>query len=602
MSRGAWILLGLALLLRVPFFFWDFHSNDLYRYVWEGQIQWQDANPYAVSPDTAPPALRGPKHDRINHPDLSTIYPPLAQYAFAAVAGLGGAEYAMRNVVVALDMLLCALLTLWLARRGLPPWWGALYLLHPLALLTAGSGHIDALMLLMLVGCCWSREAGRHRTAALFLAGAVLAKTVAVLALPWFLLRRPKETALVTLPAIALGYLPFLEADVLATLVRFGSEFAFNASLYRFLEWVVPGHGTLASAALLAVWVAVVTVSQPRVAPAFLMLFTGLLVLSPTVHVWYLSWLIVFLPRVGPRPWTWPVLTWSCTCLLVCVTYVTFYRGAPFSERWWITIVEYAVPAVVAVGVLVAYRPRAARVEQPRRGAPGSFGVVIPARGERENLEVLLPRWLDTPVEKIVVADTPTGDGTRELCRLDLRVRYLRVEERGYGAAVQAGLAKLRGEVDYAVICDADHADGPRQVEALLAPFRDRSVGLVCAARRRTKHLSAPQRLGNALACFLIALGWGRRFEDLGPFRALRVSMWPADALRDKSFGWNVEMNVRALERGMDVVEVELPAGERPFGENQISGTLRGVVGAGWGILTKLYVLREESCGRPSSS
>jgi hypothetical protein len=61
-------------------------------------------------------------------------------------------------------------------------------------------------------------------------------------------------------------------------------------------------------------------------------------------------------------------------------------------------------------------------------------------------------------------------------------------------------------------------------------------------------------------------------------------------------------MNVRALERGMRVVEVDLPAGERIHGQNKITGTLRGVVGAGWGILTKLYALREESCKPPSSS
>ncbi|MHC4452200.1 MAG: glycosyltransferase [Planctomycetota bacterium] len=227
---------------------------------------------------------------------------------------------------------------------------------------------------------------------------------------------------------------------------------------------------------------------------------------------------------------------------------------------------------------------------------------MIPCRGERDNLAELLPRWVDTPAQQIIVADTPTDDGTRALCRGELRVRYLPVRERGYGSAVQAGLAQLRGNVEIAVVCDADHAAGPRQVEALLAPFADKQVGLVCAARRRTKHLSWPQRFGNALACTLIAFGWGRRFEDLGPFRALRLPRWPTNALRDKGFGWNVEMNVRAIELGMDVVEVALPASERRHGENRISGTLRGVVGAGWGILSKLYTLREESCERPSSS
>ena len=202
----------------------------------------------------------------------------------------------------------------------------------------------------------------------------------------------------------------------------------------------------------------------------------------------------------------------------------------------------------------------------------------------------------------LIVADTPTDDGTERLCRGDLRITYLAVPQSGYGAAVRAGLAQLRARVDFAVVCDADHALGSRQVEALLAPFADARVGLVCGARVATPDLTRAQRFGNRLACVLIGFGWGRHFSDLGPFRAVRFSQWPRGAVRDYGYGWNVEMNVRALENGMEVVEVALPAGKRPHGENIITGTWRGVAGAGWGMLSKLYALREETCERPSSS
>ena len=405
------------------------------------------------------------------------------------------------------------------------------------------------------------------------------------------------------MPVVLLAYVPFLEADVFDTLVHFGSDFAFNASLYRVTDWLVPGYGAYVNLVLLLGWVGLVTVAQPRVDRALVLLMAGLLILSPTVHTWYLGWFLVLLPAVGPVRWTLPLIAWSFTALLTGVTYVEFYFfEGDFGENFGLTWLEYLIPLAVAVDCARRARIGRARVEPPGRGASGSFGVVIPARRERANLGVVLPRWLDTPAERIVVCDTPSGDGTDELCRMDLRVRYLPVHERGYGAAVSAGLEKLRGVVEYAVVCDADHPEGPRQVEALLAPFADKRVGLVCAARRRTRHLTPPQRFGNALACWLIALGWGRRFEDLGPFRALRLRRFPRGALRDKGFGWNVEMNVRALERGIECVEVDLPASERLHGENQISGTLRGVVGAGWGILTKLYALREESCAPRSSS
>ncbi|MHC4819938.1 MAG: glycosyltransferase, partial [Planctomycetota bacterium] len=204
--------------------------------------------------------------------------------------------------------------------------------------------------------------------------------------------------------------------------------------------------------------------------------------------------------------------------------------------------------------------------------------------GEAESLRTLLPRWLQTDAETIIVADTPTRDGTETLTLTSPRLVYLPVAQRGYGAAVRAGLAELAGDVDFAIVCDADHGRGPDQARALLAPFRDAGVGLVTAARVDAR-LSLPQRLGNGLAAFLIAVGWGRRFHDLGPFRALRLAAWPAGALTDAGFGWNVEMNVRAIELRLGVVEVGLPASQRAHGENRISGTFTGVVGAGYGIL-----------------
>ena len=81
--RTVWILLGAALLVRAALLFSPDFSNDLYRYVWEGRIQWEGVNPFAMAPDQAPPELRWTDHDQINHPDLPTIYPPLAQYFFA---------------------------------------------------------------------------------------------------------------------------------------------------------------------------------------------------------------------------------------------------------------------------------------------------------------------------------------------------------------------------------------------------------------------------------------------------------------------------------------------------------------------------------------
>jgi glycosyltransferase A (GT-A) superfamily protein (DUF2064 family) len=243
---------------------------------------------------------------------------------------------------------------------------------------------------------------------------------------------------------------------------------------------------------------------------------------------------------------------------------------------------------------------RAAAATGATGTAPGRFAVVIPCRGEAESLRTLVPAWLATPATRIVLADTPTGDGTEAVARTDARVVYRPVRRTGYGAAVQAGIAAVEsaGDADFVVVCDADHGRGPAQAAALLAPFADPGVGLVTAARIGTT-LPPAQRVGNRLASLLIGLGWGVRFHDLGPFRAVRLAAWRGWGVSDPGFGINVEMNVRAVERGWGVREVGLPGSERMHGENRISGTWAGVFGAGYGMLRRIHRLLAEA---PDSS
>ena len=337
------------------------------------------------------------------------------------------------------------------------------------------------------------------------------------------------------------------------------------------------------------------TATQPRMPAAAALLFCALLLLSPTVHYWYMTWILVPLCWPSGR-WAAPMLVWCASVVFSIITYRGLYLNGSFIENHGFTWIEYLIPAAVAAYLAWRHWPRRAPLAAPAMGFTGSYAVIVPCRGERRNLEELLPRWAATEATRIVVADTPTDDGTPELCERFERVTYLSVPP-GYGNAVAAGLEAARG-ADVAVVADADHPLGPQQVDALVGPFVDGTVGLVTVARDGP--LGRTQRLGNALTTFLIALFWGRRFHDLGAFRALRLRHWPADALRDRGMGWNVEMNVRALERGMGVVEIALPTAPRPHGQNRISGTWAGIWGAGVGMLRQLYRLREESCRQPS--
>jgi glycosyltransferase involved in cell wall biosynthesis len=213
------------------------------------------------------------------------------------------------------------------------------------------------------------------------------------------------------------------------------------------------------------------------------------------------------------------------------------------------------------------------------------IGVIIPARNEAAALpgvlHAILPR-----VAEVIVVDTASTDGTPDLARR-LGARVVAEPRRGYGRACLAGIAALSPEVDTVLFMDADAADRPEDLGRLLAPIEAGEADLVIGARRlgvERGALTPQQRFGNALACRLIRLVWGVRYTDLGPFRVIRRDALARLGMRDETWGWTVEMQVRAARLGLRAQEV--PVGyRRRIGTSKISGTLSGTVRAGWKIL-----------------
>jgi glycosyltransferase involved in cell wall biosynthesis len=219
--------------------------------------------------------------------------------------------------------------------------------------------------------------------------------------------------------------------------------------------------------------------------------------------------------------------------------------------------------------------------------APGSLciGIVIPARNEAAALPNVLPA-IPPWIAEVIVVDTASTDGTPEVAR-SLGARVVVEPRRGYGRACLAGIAALSPEVDTVLFMDADAADRPEDIVRLLAPIVAGEAELVIGARTlgvERGALTPQQRFGNALACLLIRMVWGVRYTDLGPFRVIRRDALARLAMRDETWGWTVEMQVRAARLGLRVREV--PVGyRRRIGQSKISGTLSGTIRAGWKIL-----------------
>lgn len=225
--------------------------------------------------------------------------------------------------------------------------------------------------------------------------------------------------------------------------------------------------------------------------------------------------------------------------------------------------------------------------------------VIIPALDEARNLPLVLG---DLPeVHRVVIVDNGSTDDTAAVARSTpcaARHRCVLIEpKRGYGTAVLAGIRYLQTDPpDMVVILDADHADHPELLSRLTDPIARDEADLVLSDRSQTAEpgaMTAAQIFGNRFANHLIHLACGRRFQDMGPFRAIRWTSLLAMNMQDPTWGWNVEMHLKAVNRSLRVIEIPMPYRKRRFGRSKISGTLIGASRAGFRILQAVARYRD---------
>ena len=219
--------------------------------------------------------------------------------------------------------------------------------------------------------------------------------------------------------------------------------------------------------------------------------------------------------------------------------------------------------------------------------------VIIPAYNEERSISSVIK---DIPelVNEIIVVNNGSTDKTAEQAE-KAGATVLSEHRKGYGYACLKGIEHITAseeKADIVVFLDGDYSDYPEELVKVIEPIQKEGMDMVIGARVKEKReagaMTPQQIFGNALACTLMKWFYGARYTDLGPFRAIKYDTLMGLNMEDKTYGWTVEMQLKALKSNLSYTEVPVKYRNR-IGVSKVSGTVKGTVMAGYKILGWIF-------------
>ena len=219
--------------------------------------------------------------------------------------------------------------------------------------------------------------------------------------------------------------------------------------------------------------------------------------------------------------------------------------------------------------------------------------VIIPAYNEADSIAQVIKDIPDI-VDEVIVVNNNSTDNT-EINAKNAGAKVLSELQKGYGYACLKGMAYISEQEtkpDIVVFLDGDYSDYPEELTKVVNPIIKDNIDFVIGARvkrlREQGSMTPQQIFGNWLATFLMKLLFSAKFTDLGPFRAIKYDKLLALNMEDKTYGWTVEMQLKALKQKLSYVEVPMTYRNR-IGVSKVSGTFKGSIFAGVKILSWIF-------------
>jgi glycosyltransferase involved in cell wall biosynthesis len=218
------------------------------------------------------------------------------------------------------------------------------------------------------------------------------------------------------------------------------------------------------------------------------------------------------------------------------------------------------------------------------------ISVIIPAFNEEKSIGLVLDALPQNLIHEVIVVDNNSTDNTARSA-IEKGARVVSEIRRGYGSACLKGIAELDNP-HIVVFLDGDFSDYPEEIVKLVAPIESGEMDFVLGSRMilpKSRLALLPQsRYGNQLAVFLMRLFFRHQYTDLGPFRSIRYESLKAIAMQDTNFGWTVEMQIKAVKKGLRILEIPVKYRER-VGVSKITGTFSGTFKAGTKIIYTIF-------------